>query len=171
MENLRDPRCKRFYRQCEDFTICVNIGEKGYVLAENPNERFTIFVYGIYGSGKFGKIFESDYLNLNSNKIIDIQDYVHSKVLFEGTEDFYMIGFNTLDKDIKWEAELLTSENKSVVAKPIKSFLLCLNGDVSVNGKKFKRYDYTEIFPDKEYSLDIKENGAVGLFTKKTFKL
>ena len=31
---------------------------------------------------------------LNSNKIIDIQDYVHSKVLFEGTEA-EMIEINT----------------------------------------------------------------------------
>jgi hypothetical protein len=169
MEDLRDPRCKRFFRKCEDFTICVNIGENGYVLAEHPNERFTIFYYGVYGSGRFGKIFESDYINLDSkdNKIIDVQDYLHSKVLFEGTEDFHIIGFNTLDKNVRWEAELLTSENKMITAKSGKSFLFCLNGDVFVNDKKFKRYDYAEIFPGIEYSLNMGENGALGLFSKK----
>lgn len=168
MENLSDPRCKRFFRKCEDFSICVNIGEKGYVLAENPNERFTIFLYGVYGSGKFGRIFESNFIELDSkhNKIFDVQDYVHSKVLFEGTEDFHMIGFNTFDKNIKWDAELLTSKDKTISAKLGRSFLLCLNGDVMINDKKFKRYDYAEIFPGIEYNLNIGENGALGLFSK-----
>ena len=168
MENLRDPRCKRFFRKCEDFTICVNIGESGYVLAEHPNERFTIFYYGIYGKGRFGRIFESDFIELDSkhNKIIDVQDYINSKVLFEGTEDFHIIGFNTLDKNVRWKAELLTTKDKIVTAKEGRSFLLCLNGDVVVNGKKFKRYDYAEIFYGVEYNLDIGENGALGLFSK-----
>ena len=41
--------CKRYYRNCNEFGICVNIGKKGYVLAEEPTERKTIFQYGIYG--------------------------------------------------------------------------------------------------------------------------
>lgn len=168
-DNLIDPRCKRFFRQCEDFSLCVNIGESGYVIAENPNERFTVFYYGVYGSGRFGRIFESDFIKLDSkyNKIVDVHDYVHSKILFEGTEDFHLIGFNTLDKNVKWEAELLTSKDKIVTAKLGRSFLLCLNGDVMINDKKFKRYDYAEIFSGIEYNLNIGENGALGLFSKK----
>jgi hypothetical protein len=168
--NLIDPKCKRFYRNCEDFGLCVNIGEKGFVLAEHPNERFTIFYYGVYGSGRFGRIFESDFINLDSkNKTIeDVQDYVHSKVLFEATENFFIIGFNTYDKNIKWKAKLLTSKNKIVKtnSEEGKSFLLSLNGNVFVNDKKFKRYDYAEIFPNVEYKLNIDENGAMGLFSK-----
>jgi hypothetical protein len=166
---MNDPKCKRFFRHCEEFSLCVNIGEKGYVIAEHPNERFTIFYYGIHGSGKFGRMFESDFINLDSkNRIIeDVQDYVHSKVLFEATEDFFIIGFNTLDKNIKWKAELLTSENNVVKTKIGKSFLVCLDGNVFVNGKKFKRYDYAEIFPEVEYKLDIDKTGGLGLFSKK----
>jgi hypothetical protein len=77
-----------------------------------------------------------------------------------------MIGFNTLDKNVKWEAELLTSENKIVTAKQGKSFLFCLDEDVTINDKKFKRYDYAEIFPGIEYNLNIGEKGALGLFSK-----
>jgi hypothetical protein len=167
MEDLKDPRCKRFFRKCEDFTICVNIGENGYVLAEHPNERFTIFYYGVKGQGKFGKPFESDHLMIESNVITDVQDYVHSEVLFQAMEDFFLIGFNTLDKNVKWEAELLTSESKVVTAKSGRSFLFCLDGDVVVNDKKFKRYDYAEIFQGTEYNLNISEKGALGLFSKK----
>ena len=39
--------CRRFYRECPEFNICVNIGKKDYVLAEDPQERYTIFQYGI----------------------------------------------------------------------------------------------------------------------------
>lgn len=166
---MNDPKCKRFFRHCEEFSLCVNIGENGYVISEHPNERFTIFYYGVYGSGKFGRIFESEFINLDSkNRIIeDVQDYVHSKVLFEATEDFFIIGFNTLDKNIKWQAELLTSENKTVKVKKEKSFLVCLDNNVFVNDKKFKRYDYAEIFPEVEYKLDIDKSGTLGLFSKK----
>ncbi len=167
MKDSRDPRCKRFFRKCEDFSLCVNIGESGYVLAENPNERFTIFYYGVKGKGKFGKPFESDYLMIESNVITDVQDYVNGEVLFQALEDFFLIGFNTLDKNVKWEAELLTKENNIITDKPGRSFLLCLDGDVMVNDKKFKRYDYAEIFSGIEYTLDIKDNSALGFFSKK----
>ena len=50
--------CKRYFRNCNEFGICVNIGKKGYVLAEEPTERKTIFQYGIYGIGKFARIFD-----------------------------------------------------------------------------------------------------------------
>ena len=54
--------CKRYFRNCNDFGICVNIGKKGYVLAEDPEERKTLFQYGVYGKGRFGKIFDSNYI-------------------------------------------------------------------------------------------------------------
>ena len=28
--------CRRFYRESGEFSLCVNIGKKDYVLAENP---------------------------------------------------------------------------------------------------------------------------------------
>ena len=43
-----DDGNKRFYRRCDEFAICVNIGKKGYVTAESPDERNTIFQYIVY---------------------------------------------------------------------------------------------------------------------------
>jgi len=165
---LIDPKCKRFYRNCENFGLCVNIGEKGFVLAEHPNERFTIFYYGIYGSGKFGKIFESDYLLINSHekKIFDVSEYVDSKVIFEAEEDFYLIGFNTYDKNLKWEAKVIDSEEKVLIIEKNKSFLVCFDGELLINGKKFKKYDYAQISKGKEYNLDIPLNSILILFTE-----
>ena len=166
--NLIDPKCKRFYKNCEDFGLCVNIGEKGFVLAEHPNERFTIFYYGIYGSGKFGRIFESDYLLISSKekKIFDVSEYVDSKVIFEAEEDFYLIGFNTYDKNIKWEAKIIDSNNKILSTTKDKSFVVCMYGNVLINDKIIKKYDYAQIFIGKEYNLNIPPDSVLILFTQ-----
>ena len=60
--------CKRYFRNCNEFGICVNIGKKGYVLAEEPTERKTIFQYGIYGIGKFARIFDPNYITFEGGK-------------------------------------------------------------------------------------------------------
>ena len=44
-----DDGNKRFYRRCDEFAICVNIGKEGYVTAESPEDRNTIFQYIVYG--------------------------------------------------------------------------------------------------------------------------
>lgn len=164
---MNDPRCKRFYRNYEDFSLCVNIGEKGYVLAENPNERYTIFYYPIYGKGKFGKLFEKDFIILEEKTLYDVQEYLHSNVIFQAEEDFHLIGFNTLDKNTKWKSEIINTNNNSKfsVDHP-KSYLLCLDGKISVNNKVFKRYDYAELNPDKEYTIDHEEKSTISIFTK-----
>ena len=166
---MGNPKCRRFYRHYDDFNICVNIGEKGYVIAENPNERFTIFYYGPYGKGRFGRIFSNEYIELNSENImIDLQDYVHDSIIFEATEDFYLIGFNTLDKNIKWGYEILDKDcidyklNNNINKK---SFFLCLNGNISINDKEFKRYNYSAANNEKKYDIKfLKENSILGLF-------
>ena len=68
---MKDPKCRRFYRVCGDFSLCVNIGDKGYVLAEHPNERYTTFYYGIRGSGKFAKLFEEKYLTIERSRLLE----------------------------------------------------------------------------------------------------
>ena len=97
--------------------------------------------------------------------------YVNKYVIFHATEDFFTIGFNTNDKNQGWEGRLLT-ESKLDLSKLVtpeitnkRYFILCLNGKPIVNGKKLKRYDYSEVYQTKLY--DIKYNdGVIGLFTK-----
>jgi hypothetical protein len=78
MTQVLDPRCRRFYRTCGDFSICVNIGDSGYVLAEHPNERYTSFYYPVYGKGKFSEIFKNKYLSLEERKEIYEKEYTDS---------------------------------------------------------------------------------------------
>jgi hypothetical protein len=164
---MNDPRCRRFHRIYEDFSICVNIGEKGYVLAEHPNERYTIFYYPIYGKGRFGKLFDENYLMLEEGNIYDVNEYLHSNVAFQAEEDFHLIGFNTNDKNVKWKSEIInTDNNHKFSVDHSKSYLLCLNGKISINNKIFKRYDYAQLNVDKEYIIDHQEGSTVAIFTK-----
>jgi hypothetical protein len=165
----KDPKCKRFYRQCQDFSLCVNMGEKGYVLAEHPNERFTIFYYGLYGSGIFGRVFDKHepiILDATKNEVVDVQKYVHDKIIFESTEDFYIVGFNTNDKSIKWEARIINPGEETIESHFLKSYLLCLNGGPVVNMKRFKRYDYAQVIPDKDYKLIVRDDDILILFSQ-----
>jgi len=158
---MEDPKCRRFYRVCGDFSLCVNIGEKGYVLAEHPNERYTIFYYGIRGRGKFARLFEEKYLNIEEGKLYDVQEYVNSNVVFQAEEDFHLIGFNTNDKNIKWQAQIINTEINKYTTEYIKSYLVCLDGKILINGKNFKRYDYAQLKVGKEYNIKQPDNSVL----------
>lgn len=158
---MEDPKCRRFYRVCGDFSLCVNIGEKGYVLAEHPNERYTIFYYGIRGRGKFARLFEEKYLNIEEGKLYDVQEYVNSNVVFQAEEDFHLIGFNTNDKNIKWQAQIINTEINKYTTEYIKSYLVCLDGKILINGKNFKRYDYAQLNVGKEYNIEQSDNSVL----------
>ena len=63
--------CRRFHRVGNDFALCVNIGKKDYVLAENPIDSNTIFYYGIEGIGKLGTMFSEDYVLVRKGEFVD----------------------------------------------------------------------------------------------------
>ena len=163
--------CRRFYRECPEFSICVNIGKKGYVLAEDPSDRFTIFQYGVKGTGKFARMFESDYITFEGGKFYDVREYVHDNVVFHAQEDFFLIGFNTKDKSQGWDGRLVTESEldlksiyDTVEITNKRTFLICFDGKPVVNGKKLKRYDFSEVYPNKTYNIE--HSGVLGLFTK-----
>ena len=165
--------CKRYFRNCNDFGICVNIGKKGYVLAEDPIERKTIFQYVIYGVGKFAKIFDSNYITFEKGNFYDVREYQKHNVVFEAQEDFFLIGFNRFD-DHNWEGRLIEEDEKildlhSIFNKPIpinhRCFLVCFDGNPIVNDKKFKRYQFSEVTYPKEYKIDL-NGGVLGFFIR-----
>ena len=45
-----------------------------------------------------------------------------------------------------------------------RTFLICFDGKPVVNGKKLKRYDFSEVYPNKTYNIE--HSGVLGLFTK-----
>ena len=38
-------------------------------------------------------------------QLIDVKEHLYHRLLLSAEEDFYMIGFNTLNKNIDWDVE------------------------------------------------------------------
>ncbi len=169
-----DDGNKRFYRRCDEFAICVNIGKEGYVTAESPEDRNTIFQYIVYGKGKAGIMFTEDYIEFKERELVDLRKYVHDYVMSYASEDFFIIGFNTYDKYQKWDARLISDKETELDLRSYydrvepftgRTFLICLDGKPIVNGKSLKRYDYSEVFFGNSYKIDL-NGGALGLFVR-----
>ncbi len=110
---------------------------------------------------------------MSEGNFYDIRDYKDDDVIFKSSEDFYLIGFNNINND-NWEARLIepnetTLDLKSIYDRPEpvmhRCFLICFDGNPKVNGKQFKRFDYSEVIYPKEYSIDL-NGGALGFFIK-----
>lgn len=162
--------CRRFYREGEHFSLCVNIGEKDYVLAEHPVNTNTIFYYVIKGSGKLGKMFSEESLTVKAGDFVDVRDTLHDYRTFHSMEDFHLVGFNTLDKNQNWEGRLIESHESKLDLKLVRdlrrpTFLVCLNGKPIVNSKIMKRYEFAQLDIFREYSVELGE-GVLGLFYK-----
>ena len=169
-----DDANKRFYRRCDEFAICVNIGKKGYVTAESPDDRNTIFQYIVYGRGKAGIMFTEDHIEFKERELVDLRKYVHDYVMSYASEDFFIIGFNTYDKYQKWDARLISSTETELDLRSYydrvepftgRTFIICLDGKPIVNDKRLKRYDYSEVFFGNSYNIDL-NGGVLGLFVK-----
>lgn len=161
-----NPKCKRFCKEFDEFSLCVNVGERGYVLAEHPNERFSAFYYFISGSGKVGRLFDPNYLNMCEKKILDVQNYLYDPVVFQATEDFHVIGFNIFSKNDIWEYQLITFEDKSITMKKETNYLVCLNGNATISGNSLKRYDSIKLEKDVEYTVDNLGDAEICIFSK-----
>jgi hypothetical protein len=162
------PRYKRFLKKYDDFIICVNIGDAGYVGAEDPSRIYTLYLYAIKGKGKVGELFNPNYTNLDESegKLIDVSEYLNKPGVMQAETDFYYIGFNTLDKNVKWDGRLITNDESPLIVDKPNSYFVCLNGEVTINEKEFKRFDYASVIVGNEYNIDVGENSALGLFSK-----
>tara|TARA_R100001510_G_scaffold22258_1_gene19483 strand:+ start:286 stop:798 length:513 start_codon:yes stop_codon:yes gene_type:complete len=166
--------CKRCYRNCNNFAICVNIGRADYVLAEHPTNTNTLFYYVIYGSGKLGKMFSNDYITIKEGDFVDVRDTIHDYRTFHSLENFYLIGFNSIEKNERWDGRLIEKHEKTLdlhrlYDNPLpvnyKCFVVCLNGNPLVNGRKFKRYEYSEVIYPNDYQIELND-GVLGFFVR-----
>tara|TARA_B100001250_G_scaffold317102_2_gene279554 strand:+ start:2450 stop:2941 length:492 start_codon:yes stop_codon:yes gene_type:complete len=161
---------RKAIRHCNDFCLCVNVGKKGEVMVESPAERQTLYQYNLYGGGRAGEIFKEDYIESEVGVLLDVRKYVNDYIIFQATEDFFTIGFNTLDKGQNWEGRLVSKDetklNLDIIRELRKeTFLICFDGKPVVNEKQMKRYDYAKIDLNKDYNVEL-NGGALGLFYK-----
>ena len=71
-----------------------------------------------------------------------------------------MVGFNTLDRNVDWDGKLV----KSNFIGNDKSWLVCFDGQPTVNGLELNRWDYAKL-ENKEYEVNIND-GVIGVFKK-----
>ena len=90
----------RFFKKCEEFSVCSELGDSDCIVAEHTDERRTLYQIVVYGSGKVARPFESEYKVLDSsdNNFVNLKEYLHDHTIFHSTEPFHMYGFNTSEK-------------------------------------------------------------------------
>jgi len=135
--------------------------------------RKIIYQYLFYGSMKIGEPFSVSSEILNAGKLIDVKHLLGKNVHYEFLEDTYAFGFTPGvitgkygeregDSTDDWDGKLITKNGVVKIEK--KSVLVCLEGSPVVNGKTLTRYDYNES-TNKTYTIDVKTNGVLALFT------
>ena len=156
------PKIKRLIKKCEEFYICAEYGDKDAIGIEYTG-RLTMYQYIISGSTSFNlvdgdKLIQEIYTR--DDELIDVKKYLNDRLLVVAEEDLFMVGFNTLDRNVNWDGKLL----KDNFTGNDKSWLVCFGGYPIVNGQELKRWDYAKL-ENKEYEVNIKD-GVIGMFTK-----
>ena len=153
---------KRFFKKCEEFSICSEFGESDCLFSETLDERRTLYQIVVKGTGRVGRIFDNEYTKLDEkeNNFVNLKKYMGSHTIFQSYTSFHIYGFNTLSKNQDWDGKLI---NEYFDGND-KSWLICFDGRPVINGVELARMDYAKL-ENKHYDVDIKD-GLVGVFTK-----
>lgn len=151
---------KRFFKKCEEFTICSEIGDAGDYFLDGYPDNYTIYHILLKGSGKLGSPYESEYLEDGPYVLVNTKEYLYKQRIYYGLEDFHIVGFNPLRPEHDWDGRLVTES----FTGDNKSWLICFDGNPVVNGKKLSRWDYAKL-ETKEYDVQL-NGGCLGLFTR-----
>ena len=145
------------------FYICAEYGDKNVIGVEYPGGRLTMYQYIVSGSATFNLI-DGDRLiqetYTRDNELVDVKKYLNDRLLVVAEEDLFMVGFNTLDRNVDWDGKLV----KSNFIGNDKSWLVCFDGHPTVNGQELNRWDYAKL-ENKEYKVNIND-GVIGVFKK-----
>ena len=52
----------RYFKKCEEFSICEEVGDANVIGIEPAEERNTLYHIVVKGSGRVAKIFDSEYM-------------------------------------------------------------------------------------------------------------
>ena len=157
--------CDSYFKKCrhDGFCICAIAPEKGWIGIEPEDYSFSLYHYVVRGSAKIGVPFKEGYQIVKPKQFFDFKDYLHESVMMEALEDFYMIGFSTMDKQQVWDGRLDTEETLNISSD---SYVICFDGQPTINDQVFTRFDYAEVSSEKEYEISLND-GVLALFTKK----
>ena len=162
------PRCKQFISKCDnEFSLCADIGEKGFVGVEHPEERRTLYQYILSGQLTFNTL-DEERVKLHSSissdrySLLNVKEFLYKYTLIKADTDFSVIGFNTLDRNVDWDGKIVT---ESFVCDNDTSYLVCFDGNPIINEKELRRFDYAKLNKGKDYDISLND-GVIGVFTK-----
>tara|TARA_B100001250_G_scaffold160372_1_gene137786 strand:+ start:401 stop:862 length:462 start_codon:yes stop_codon:yes gene_type:complete len=151
---------KRYFKKCEEFSICGAFGEKDDILSESAKDNVTQFQIIVKGSGKVARPFESNFIELKNREITDLRTLIGSDRIYKSFEDFEMYGFNCIGKYKPWSARKIINSFQG----DDNSWLICFDGRPIINGITLEKMNYVKL-TNKKYDVDIND-AFVGVFTK-----
>ena len=152
----------RYFRKCEEFSICSELGDANVIGIEEAKDRYTMYHVVVKGSGRVAKIFDNDYMvgDINGVYFSDVKKFIGHHTIFESFEPVHMYGFNTLDLEQDWDGKLVEGSFEG----DDKSWLVCFKGNPIINGTEVKVMDYAKL-ENKHYDVQLND-AIVGIFTK-----
>ena len=54
----------RYFKKCEEFAICSEVGESNLLFPETHDERRTLYQIVVKGTGKVGRIFDLSLIHI-----------------------------------------------------------------------------------------------------------
>ncbi len=152
---------KRFFKKCEEFSICSEIADSGDYFVDGYPDNTTIYHICTKGSVRLAKPFNGEVDLLSNGELFDCRKYLYEQRIYQALEDLYIIGFNPLKPEQDWDGELI----KNSFMGNVKSYLICFDGKPVVNGKKMEKWDYASLV-NKIYEVELND-GILALFTKR----
>ena len=151
----------RYFKKCEEFAVCSEVGESNLLFPETFDERRTLYQIVVKGEGRVGRIFDSEYTKLDEkeNNFVDLKKYMGTDTIFQSYKPFHIYGFNKIG-NYDWDGKLVTQSFEG----DDKSWLICFYGEPIVNGVKMKTMDYAKL-SDKDYEI-VLNDALLGKFTK-----
>ena len=154
---------KRYMKRCEEFSLCAELGGKGLTGIERSKLRYTLYQYFIYGSASFYEISDDGIVSRTIGKekqLVNVKKYFNKNTILQAHDDFYVVGFNPLDKNDDWDGKIIEESFRG----DNRCWLICFDGNPIVNGKELKLFDYAKL-EDKEYDVNL-NGGVIVMFTK-----
>ena len=150
----------RYFKKCEEFSICGALGTKDEIVVESAQENITQFQIIVKGNGKVAKPFESNFIKLKNREISDVRALVGSDRIYKPFENFEIYGFNCIGEYKSWSAKKIINSFQG----DDDSWLVCFDGKPIINGITLKKMNYAKL-TNKMYNVNIND-AIVGLFTK-----
>ena len=115
-------RFHRYFKKCEEFALCAEVGDANVIGIEDAKERYTLYQIVVKGSGRMGKIFENDYIVGDANGVYFADLKISLLKSDTIKNDFNIIRSSKLailsNSTFSWWASFLSNSKKEFLVPP-----------------------------------------------------